>query len=299
MQPSAKLKLQQEPILACYFKPCSTAVVLMNPLLERKELKLCVSYIKDSQKTCWQRVSDFGSCSCESSIAWVCTPTPGCAAPEDSLAGGWEPPALWARLHWAANGRLPGPHCAGMMGLALQSQQSLVLALLELVAEAHLARDCPAQGRTTSCRRAANTPPGPVPTACRAVSSPLSKSVTHGASHIPQLQEIQKASAPALFQPHMPPPCLTLKYFSCSRASLLLPSFQPGRKPPSPLSSQLWEILDKHHSSLGCNSVGNAWPTASVREGLTWWQVVTSKGRRFLTLAMHTSEKRPQSVIKP
>ena len=195
----------------------------------------------------------------------MCTLTPGWTAPQDSLAGGWEPPGLQARLHWAANRRLPGPCCAGMMGPALQSQQSLVLALLELVAEAHLAHDCPAQGRTASCRRAANTPPGPVPTARRAVSSPPSKSVTHGASHIPQLQEIQKASAPAFLQPHMPPPCLSPKYFSCSIASLLLPSFQPrGKNHPHlfPLSSEksplsitlpwgatVWTTLDQQRVS--------------------------------------------------
>lgn len=118
-----------------------------------------------------------------------------------------------------------------MTGLALKSCQSLVLALLDLVAEAHLTCECPVQGRTTSHRRAADTPPGPVPTACRALSSPPSKSVTHGASHIPQLQEIQKA--PTFLQLHMPPPCLSLKYFSCSRASLFLPSFQTrGKKHP-------------------------------------------------------------------
>lgn len=38
-QPSAKLKLQQEPTLARYFKACSTAVVLMNSWLERKRPK--------------------------------------------------------------------------------------------------------------------------------------------------------------------------------------------------------------------------------------------------------------------
>jgi len=29
---------------------------------------------------------------------------PGCAAPRHPRAGGWEPPALRARLHWAGNG---------------------------------------------------------------------------------------------------------------------------------------------------------------------------------------------------
>lgn len=95
---------------------------------------------------------------------------------------------------------------------------------------------CPWPGRAPSRSGADTLPPGPVPTPCWAVSSPPSKSVTHSASHIPQLQEIQNASVPAFLQPHMPPPCLSLKYFSCSRASLLLAFFSPRGKKTTLLS---------------------------------------------------------------
>lgn len=157
----------------------------------------------------------------------MCTLTPGCAAPRDSPAGAWEPPALRAGLHWAVHGgrgRLPGPCCVGTTGLALQSRQSSVLALLEPVAEAHLARGCPAQGRTASHRRAADIPPGPLPTARQAVSSPPSKSVTHGASHIPQLQEIQKSLSPSLppaaHASSPPSPAILLLFKSFSLAAI-------------------------------------------------------------------------------
>lgn len=211
-------------------------------------------------------------------------------------AAPWDSPALRARPHWAADitKRLPGPRWVGMMEPALQSQQSLVPALLDVVAAAQRACDCPAQG-------------GPLPAEGQpallglcppcAVSSPPSKSVTHGASHIPQLQEIQQASAPAFLWPHRPPRRPALQCFSCSRASLSLPSFQSrGKSHPHVLP--LGTDNSQPSSTQGCSRMGNAWPTASAREGLTWWQVVTWKGRRLLALAMHTSDKHPQSVTE-
>lgn len=201
----------------------------------------------------------------------MCTLIPGWAAPQDSPAGGWEPPGLPARLHWACkwgDSRLPGPCCVGITGPALRSRQSLVLALLDLVAEAHLTHGCPAPGRTASRRWAADTPPGPVPTACRAVSSPPSKSVTHSASHIPQLQEIQKASAPAFLQPHMPPPRLSLKYLSCSRASLLLPSFQArGKKHPHQLLCLSYEKSLLGITFYGAQQHGQCLTDSNCRRG--------------------------------
>lgn len=150
--------------------------------------------------------------------------------------------ALPRRGHWlwpcgAQTGGTAGPCCAGMAGPALQSQHRLGASL---AVSGSWDTPCPWPGRAPSRSGADTLPPGPVPTPCWAVSSPPSKSVTHSASHIPQLQEIQNASVPAFLQPHMPPPCLPLKYFSCSRASLLLAFFsRRGKKPPSFPSSQL------------------------------------------------------------
>lgn len=140
-------------------------------------------------------------------------------------------PSAWlARLCWAANRGQETALRRWKDGTGPAERQSLL-----------------GKGRTASHRRAADAPPGPVPTACWAVSSPPSKSVTHGASHIPQLQEIQKASAPAFLQLHMPPLQLSLKYF-CSRTSLLLPSLQP-RGEKNTLTTFLSALRNPHQAS--------------------------------------------------